>query len=241
MSDRHRVLWVPKRASTVDEYEDAHANSATPDGGMFAVADGAAEASYSREWALALVGAYVGGAATEQVLQWDLPELQAAWRDRHPIDQAPYWAAEKLALGSHAALLGVRLFRRASLPRIHVLAAGDCNLAHVRASRLHCSFPITDSASFGTHPSLLSTSMPAAAQVRLMSYTEEWVETGDLLFLMTDALAAWFLRSAEAGGTPWEELLELPDENEEFGRWVASKRGPEMRNDDVTLILVEVE
>lgn len=32
------------------------------------------------------------------------------------------------------------------------------------------------------------------------------MQPGDLMVLATDALAAWFLRQAEAGEQPWQEL-----------------------------------
>jgi hypothetical protein len=56
------------------------------------------------------------------------------------------------------------------------------------------------------------------------------------MYLMTDALAAWFLRANEQGAQPWQELdaFRAPDA---FAAWLTEKRAAHaMRNDDVTLI-----
>ncbi len=53
---------------------------------------------------------------------------------------------------------------------------------------------------------------------------------------MTDAVAAWFLRSYERGDRPWAVLRELTDA-ECFTRWLEEMRqSDEMRNDDVTIV-----
>jgi hypothetical protein len=55
----------------------------------------------------------------------------------------------------------------------------------------------------------------------------------------TDALAAWFLARAEEGGSPWETLRDLTDAG--FAEWVSlTRRTGELRNDDVTLVHVDI-
>jgi hypothetical protein len=62
---------------------------------------------------------------------------------------------------------------------------------------------------------------------------------GDRLWLMTDALAAWFLAEHEAGGAPWRELDERTADD--FADWVAGRRADgRLKNDDVTLVAIEV-
>ncbi len=52
-----RVFALPKRGHRLEEYEDAYAGN--PDGGRFAVADGAAESSFANVWAQLLVSGFV--------------------------------------------------------------------------------------------------------------------------------------------------------------------------------------
>ncbi len=67
----------------------------------------------------------------------------------------------------------------------------------------------------------------------------DW-RTGDTFFLATDAMGAWFLRSYEQGTPPWRVLdrFATPDT---FAAWVdALRQERALRNDDVTLMRVDV-
>ena len=68
---------------------------------------------------------------------------------------------------------------------------------------------------------------------------------GDRLFLMTDALAQWFLHAHEQGGRPDKELaavLSAADPDAAFAAWVEELRQRDaLRNDDVTLLNVQPE
>jgi hypothetical protein len=68
-----------------------------------------------------------------------------------------------------------------------------------------------------------------------------WRE-GDLLFLTTDALAAWFLGGVERETAPWRDLNTLAAaDGGAFARWADGERaGGRLRNDDLTLVRVEV-
>ena len=71
---------------------------------------------------------------------------------------------------------------------------------------------------------------------------------GDRLWLMTDALAQWFLVQVEAGDKPWLCLDPLlhPASDEDaaqhaFSAWIESLRAArQLRNDDVTLLAVSL-
>jgi hypothetical protein len=57
---------------------------------------------------------------------------------------------------------------------------------------------------------------------------------------MTDALAQWFLVEAEMGRRPWAALSKVTTP-EQFAAYIDCLRaGGALRNDDVTLVSVEV-
>ena len=239
-----RVFWEPKLGSAPSEYEDAYWPSLERSGSeRFSVADGATESSYSRQWASLLVERYGSGATWKTSFIRAIPDLQARWRSEHAGRALPWYAEEKLRLGSYAAFLGVRLIPREDGARLHVLASGDCELAHIRDGRLHCAFPLLRSTDFGTSPSLVGTNSGPDDLRGLIRGKREDIGRLDRLFLMTDALAAWFLREVESGRKPWDDLQAFQsDEAVAFQTWVDEKRrNHEMRNDDITVGIVVVE
>src|SRR5205814_2951628 len=69
--------WAPKSGNAANEYEDAYA--VKPDSLRFAVADGASETSFAKQWAELLVGRFVLEPPTAAELpNWVTP-LQMAW------------------------------------------------------------------------------------------------------------------------------------------------------------------
>jgi hypothetical protein len=69
-------------------------------------------------------------------------------------------------------------------------------------------------------------------------------QRGDSFYLMTDALACWFLRGVEREEDPCATLDELAgkEEPDPFGSLIAELRASgSIRNDDVTLLAVAVE
>jgi hypothetical protein len=136
----------------------------------------------------------------------------------------------------------------------HALAVGDSCLFHVREGRLLESFPLQRSDEFGSMPWLVGSRATAQAT---RDGTEEVVQSQgltrsgevlpqDRLWLMTDALAQWFLRQAETGARPWEEMDRLmaagPGADDEFAAWIEDLRTRrQLRNDDVTLMAVCLE
>jgi hypothetical protein len=245
MPASYRVFWDTKVGNTAEEYEDAFGSDVEdqPRSEMrYAVADGATESSYSRHWAQLLVDAYGAGATAPSKLVRRLPALQVAWREEHQRPDLPWFAAEKLALGAFAALLGIRLIEGPDGFRLHAMAAGDCELVVVRGESLHLAWPVLRSVDFGSNPVLLSSVGPVEAQRNMLQGRRLRLLSGDAVLLMTDALAAWFLREAETGVTPWVTLQEFRRSDEEaFRSWARGLRSAgAMRNDDVTLAILDV-
>jgi hypothetical protein len=235
---RMLTFTEPKHGQSSEEFEDAFASNVQL--GRFAVADGATESSYAGLWARMLVEGFVNCSMPEPGCwaSW-LPALQSRWESA--VGQRPLaWYAEiKWQQGAFATFLGVLV----EPPRWRALAVGDSCLFHIRQQKLHCAFPLNRSCDFGCSPWLIGSrgftpEVMAMREVRL----EGEFGTGDRLWLMTDALAQWFLHEVEAGERPWqvlEHLLTATDSATDFRHWIRALRGAaRIRNDDVTLMAI---
>ena len=212
------------------------------------VADGASESAFAREWANILTNAFVDRpldlcCLTGDTLgTWLLP-AQGEWHSAIPWDRLPWHGEAKARAGAFATLLGLIIGSAPDDPQClswQALAVGDSCLFVIRDDRLWLSFPLEDAAEFDNSPALVC-SNPANAgglweSVRLSSGE---CASGDLLVLATDALACWFLARYAAGEKPWETLLALDSSG--WDAWVGEqRRGRFMRNDDTTLVIIEV-
>jgi hypothetical protein len=113
----------------------------------------------------------------------------------------------------------------------------------VRDGELIRSFPLTRADQFDSRPCLISSN--AAGNNGLawrLSRARGGASAGDTFFLLTDALACWCLRRVEAGASPWDDLLVHSRETASFAPWITRLRDRrEMRNDDVTVLVVSVD
>jgi hypothetical protein len=222
-----RALRAPKGGHSAEEYEDAWSAG----GGRFAVSDGASEASYAALWARLLAEGFVAAPRPWAGLGW-LEGPRRAWSAAVDGLDLPWYAEMKREQGAYATLLGLAVRRG----RWRALAVGDSCLIRARPGRPPRAFPLRRAADFGNQPALLgSRPGPAPTPARARGLCRP----GDRLFLMTDALAQWFLRRAEDGGRPADDLARLLDgPDDAFGTWVEQRRGDGLRNDDVTLLAV---
>jgi hypothetical protein len=230
------ALSQPKSGSGADEYEDASASNLALN--RFAVADGATESSYAGLWARMLVEEFVSTPSREpgSWATW-LPQVQARWELAVGHRPLPWYAEIKWQQGAFATFLGLVL----QPPHWEALAVGDSCLFHIRGRKLLHAFPIDRSAEFSTSPWLVGSRgfTPQMMVPRELRCGGDY-RAGDRLWLMTDALAHWFLVLLEAGQQPWEllePLLDLADAKARFTSWIAALRGAhQIRNDDVTLL-----
>ncbi|WP_327436258.1 serine/threonine-protein phosphatase [Streptomyces sp. NBC_01201] len=232
--------------------------------------DGATESALAKDWARLLSRAaaehalerpdlLAGGAAFEEfaasvVDQWE-PWLEQYTKERVADGRPLKWYEHtKLAEGAFATLLTVRVDpenvsktdAEAYSPawRWQAAALGDSCLFHLRNDQLVEAFPVGSAEEFGTIPDLFgSRNRDAALLAGRTRYTGGRCLPGDRLFLMTDALAAWFLSvsdHAEALG----ELLEFsaPDDLDAFVDWLNGLRErQQLRNDDVAVVRIDFE
>jgi hypothetical protein len=221
----------------------------------FGVADGATEGMFSGVWAEILVKAFCRSKNNNVDVEYVVDKASKDWnswmrnyiaeRVRHskPIQ----WYEEPgLKAGGFSTLLGFVLTyseeSRSSVWR--ALAVGDTCLFCVRDGKLVLSFPIENSSDFSNRPSLISSNLArnkeSSESKRI--FQSEWY-AHDLFYIMTDALACWFLQEYEAGNSPWLSFPFVCNGSEEvtFESWVESLRSAKkMKNDDVTLIHIEV-
>jgi hypothetical protein len=244
------ILWAPKHGNSADEYEDAFAPAR--DGVLegdrlrFAVADGATEAAFSRVWAQLLVQGYMKGwiGRRSGLARDGLERLARIWQHRVGQVPLPWYGEEKRRQGAFAALVGLEISSpegdEAGTWRSY--AVGDCCLFHLRGDRLLGTFPVEDPEDFGSRPVLLSSNTPrnSAALASAATAWGDWA-AGDVFYLMSDALACWFLTEHRSGGSPWPQARALGAGGAEagFDEWLSRLRGGrELRNDDVTLLRI---
>ena len=241
-----KAFWLPKDGSSEDEYEDAffprHAKSLTGERLRFAVADGATEASFSRLWARMLVRAFVRGTINLPLTLAELAPLQELWSESVHGKTLPWYAEEKAASGAFAALIGLELSEERSERQIQrhwrAVAAGDSCLVQIANDKLVCSFPITDPSRFNNQPNLLgSLPDPVDADSLISEIAGSWARE-DQFFLMSDALACWFLKQTKEQENPWLLLQEMEDQPA-FRDFIAKLRtNQEIKNDDVTFMKI---
>lgn len=245
-------FWAPKGGSPDREYEDAFWPSRTMDARAtafrFAVADGATETSYSGIWAKQLVRYFCHDSSDAPFGGDGFRRLQQRWSEivrRRPL---PWYAEQKVHLGAFAAILGLILrddpYEDWSGGNWQAVAIGDSCLVQVRAEEVLTRFPISDSAGFSNRPHLLSSNPTHNNHIldHLRTIDGTW-QQGDAFYLMTDALACWFMRELECGRKPWHILRDIGtrDEPKPFREWVESLRTQgAIRNDDVTLLRVDI-
>lgn len=205
------------------------------------MADGATETSFAGEWARILVRAWCDRRLGASGPGWDLRSLRDIWRREVGTKPLAWYAEEKLRSGAYSAFLGLQVEAGGSWS---ALAVGDTCVAQVRSGVLQASFPIQGSKDFSNSPRLLasvSRGVDVESSESILKLTGEWQE-GDTFYLMTDAMACWFLARVEEGGTPWEDLDFIAARHRRgFELWVGAQRqSGAMRNDDVTLLRLNV-
>ena len=246
-----RTFWLPKAGNSPDEYEDA-SRVVYPQrfgAARIAVSDGASESAFAREWANILSDAFVTQPPeelrdlTEDSLTTWLAPAQEEWRSGVPWDRLPWHGQAKAEAGAFATLLGLVVAAQPDDPRRlswRATAVGDSCLFIIRDGDLLLSFPLDDAAQFGNNPALVCSNPDNVGGFREQTrFHDGECATGDVFMLATDAIAAWLLAQRAAGEKPWETLAALNSSN--WAGWIdEQRRGGSMRNDDTTLVIIEV-
>jgi hypothetical protein len=248
------VFHEPKAGSTDEEWEDgAGHDPGDPAAGRNArciVVDGATEAYDSIRWVGQLVDSFlglepVGGAPalTAPAMDEWFGRMQDRWAQDAPATFANLFEERKFREdGSFATLLGCEIGGLGGpRPRWSAVALGDTVLFHVRGRRVLAQFPPLAAGDFGLNPDGVFTQPAARGRMRAkLGHAAGALAVGDHLFLATDAFAEWMIRADRADPDLWPTLGGLHHPTL-FRRIVADRRrAGEMKNDDVTLMRVDV-
>lgn len=252
-----RAYRLPKAGNSAADYEDAYwprrpsERSSSPV--RLAVGDGATEASFSALWARLLVRGYgLGNLSPEQLFE-RLPALQDRWRRLVGKEPLPWYAEAKLRDGAFSSLIGLTIQdgpdEDGSQGCWKAMAIGDSCLFQVRGEDLVASFPLQRAEQFDSRPSLVS-SVPSGNTgiAEALQVTSGGCRAGDVFYLMTDALACWFLSRLELrDGDPFSFLNQVEDDSvfedvirtQREGRLEGGRRL--LKNDDVTLVRCRID
>lgn len=229
---RSRVFRAPKAGHRDYEYEDASAltrHDALPF--RAAVADGATESAFARIWAECLVEEWVAHPSlTEAQFREHLPTLQALWKREAEsgVRDVPWYAAAKREQGAFATFLGLSLNSDGTCK---ALAVGDSCLFVLSEDNGQLSWPLTEPDQFTFTPDLVP-SLSGRPPVSVRTWSGTWAPR-DTFVLATDAAAAWLMRMGPA------QAINLTEDD--FPARLDDARSARMiRNDDVTLIVLEI-
>jgi hypothetical protein len=247
-SARQSALWelrtqqilLPKSGFESSECEDSIGSD--EQNCRFAVADGATEAFDARNWAQRLAQNWVRSDAAltpEAFHEWvanEGQELHSSWQQL----TLPWYAEEKARKGSFAAFVGVELDLRTDTPEWKAIALGDACLLHCRNGGVIKSLPLANSASFHSAP-LLVASDPAIYKTSEQSLVIESgsCEKNDVLFLVSDAAAAWYLERFEQNN--FSDVFESND-TEALAEFFENERlAGRIRDDDIAVMRLELQ
>lgn len=223
---------IPKQGTADAGSEDA----ANVDiAGRFAVADGATESTYSRQWAMLLTVEYVENGPSS--LQ-DLEHLTETWKRQIGVTPPKSWYVEqKLMEGAFAAFCGLSCDRDGTWAAV---ALGDSCLFWLRGHTLLTSFPAASTADLKQAPTLLGTGgSPDILAEQLQSKGGKW-SPGDTFLLATDALSRFLFARHEEGGNVLAYVDGL-ETSEQFAMWVETlRKSNQIQNDDTTLVVVKL-
>lgn len=215
-----------------------------------AIADGATETSFAVEWAEKLVNSYVSKPFKNlDEFKNRIQSLSKSWEKTVFSKPLPWYAEEKARMGAFSTFIGLEINFIDSLlsksGQWNAIAIGDSCLFQIRKNTLLSVFPIKKAEDFTNSPMLISSNLENNIQCwdKVLNQSGEW-EKDDVFFIISDALAAWFLCQYEGGNQPWDELLKFSEDNKcdgNFEQWIEEKRKTlELKNDDVTCLIIKL-
>jgi hypothetical protein len=213
----------------------------------FCVTDGATEAFDSGRWAKLLARCWVRNdrLLTPSEFEPWLATLGAHLETKWTRRQLPWYAEEKARSGAFAAFVGLAFLPTQNSVVWQAIALGDCCLLQLRGGELLQSFPLSVADDFGFHPTLIPSST-ARQQIIIDDFklTNGTVENDDVFLLLSDAVAAWYLKRLDDEDTAKLHEFASLIANSDVGAladFVSKERQlRSMRNDDVAVLRITI-
>jgi len=221
----------------------------------FAVADGASESMLSGKWADILVTTFSRFKVPSNNFKGFLERANTNWSSwrkdylykRQKWGRPIQWFEEPgLRAGAYSTFLGLTLIdsEEEKSGKWHAIALGDTCVFQIRNDNLEAKFPLENSSEFNNRPLLVSSNYPFDERI-----IESWKErdggwcVADRFYIMTDALATWFLEQSESSNVPWRILCDFgrSERPQSFENWIRELRVTgQIRNDDITLVRIDL-
>jgi hypothetical protein len=228
-------LLLPKADSSLSDCEDSISTDLPHL--RFAIADGATEGFDSRRWSRYLTRAWIS-TSSSTIEGYDLVErvrplgerLEKKWSGR----RLSWYLEEKAAGGSFAAFLGVQLNSDGTWSAV---ALGDACLVIERDRKVQDSFPLSSAAEFSSRPILVGSKTDRELTRESMRLGRGVCLAGDVVLLMSDAIACWYLGQAANAQDLLDEFHAATSAANEFLVFVERERAARrLRNDDVAVV-----
>lgn len=236
---------LPKAGLLVSECEDATALSLRQN--RFCVADGATEAYDSRRWARLLTRCWAinGHLLTKEEFEPWLANLGDRLQRRWSRRTLPWYAEEKAREGAFAAFVGVAFIPSEDHLVWQAVALGDSCLVQVHNGAIVSALPISEPEAFGYHPTLIPSNLQRQQGIgEQITVAGGNVARHDSFLLLTDAIAAWYLRMSLEDQARIDEMMRILDakDNAGFERFIERERADKsLRNDDVAVLRITID
>ncbi|AFY84646.1 protein phosphatase 2C domain-containing protein [Oscillatoria acuminata] len=246
MKDRIFYFSIPKVGERESDIQDAF--SASPDGRLTAISDGASSSLFPKEWADLLVKNFCSSShfADSRGTSWQdwLKPLQQEWREFYlnQHSRLPWYAkgSENKTCAS-ATFIGLKIDppTQAGEKTWSVIAIGDSCLFQIdRNLENLSSFPLKCSDEFKSVTRAFN-SLPESSYHPPTFHSGLYTD-GDIFLLATDALSQWILTSYEQQDQRWKNLLSLQNKDE-FYKFINQLRSDkQIHNDDTSLAIIKV-
>jgi hypothetical protein len=236
---------LPKAGLLPSECEDAVALSHRQ--GRFCVADGATEAYDSRRWARLITRCWAASnrlLTIEEFEPW-LSTLGSRLEQRWSRKILPWYAEEKARGGAFAAFVGIAFIPSEDRLVWQAVALGDSCLLQVQDGAIVSALPISEPEAFGYHPTLIPSNLQRQQGIgEQFTLASGNAAQHDTFLLLSDAIAAWYLRMSSEYPPRVDELTKLLDASdaEGFERFVERERADKfLRNDDVAVVRIRID
>jgi hypothetical protein len=205
--------------------------SVAPEKGVFAIGDGLTNSAYPGPFARALVRRFTAETpAPGQLDSW----IEGATKEWSESVRPRVRAGKMLPVGA-STFVGVQMLKSDGKRQMRMVAIGDSVAFVLRDGKLRGSFPLNQSADMTGKTPAITTDRTRNPKVHDVNID---VAAGDEVFLTTDALAKWAMKSVEEGEQPFDALRGLASKQQmkEFVRGARKSDTREMAIDDTSLV-----